>query len=341
MQIFFASNQAQCSLQVCRFTVKTSAMKALTLLPLLLATTLFAVEENSKPTFLDPAKAGKDYVDQGEYKNDWGGAQVIALGNDEFRMVSYKGGLPGAGWDKKSRTENSGKRDGDKIVFTNANDYHAELASGKITIKSGSNGPWTMEKIERKSPTLGAKPPKDAVALFDGTSADGWQNGHMNDQHLLASGCKSKQSFKDFTAHLEFFLPFKPLDRGQERGNSGVYLQDRYEIQVLDSFGLTGEDNECGGIYKVAKPAENMCLPPLTWQTYDVDFTAAKYDDSGKKTTNAFVTVKHNGVTIHENQELKDHTPGNGKGEDPSGGPLMLQGHGNPVFFRNIWVVPK
>jgi len=85
----------------------------------------------------------------------------------------------------------------------------------------------------------------------------------------------------------------------------------------------------------------NMCYPPLTWQTYDIDFTSAQHDESGKKTKNAILTVKHNGVTIHDHLELKTNTPGNGKNEGPSGGPLQLQGHGNPVFYRNIWVLPK
>ena len=163
----------------------------------------------------------------------------------------------------------------------------------------------------------------------------------MDERHLLMAGCVGKQNFTNFEAHVEFLLPFKPLGRGQDRGNSGVYLQDRYEVQVLDSFGLKGEDNECGGFYTQHKPAVNMCLPPLTWQTYDIDFTAAKYDDAGKKIKNAVATVKHNGVTIHENFELKGPTPGSGKKEDATGGPLQLQGHGNPVFYRNLWVLPK
>ena len=151
---------------------------------------------------------------------------------------------------------------------------------------------------------------------------------------------QEQRDFTNFTSHIEFLLPFKPLGRGQDRGNSGVYLQDRYELQVLDSFGLKGENNECGGIYSQTAPSVNMCFPPLTWQTYDIDFTSAKYDETGKKTKNAVVTIKHNGVAIHENLELHGPTPG-GKKEDPSGGPLQLQGHGNPVFYRNIWVVPK
>jgi hypothetical protein len=324
---------------------QSKRMKSLILLSLTLSAAIYAAEApKDKPkaeTFLDPAKAGQDYVDQGEYKNDWGGAQVIALGNNNFRMVTYKGGLPGDGWDKEYKQETPGKRADAKIVFTGANEYRAELESGKISIKSAEGGPWTMEKIERKSPTLGAKPPQGAVVLFDGSNADAWDGGHMDERNLLAAGCKTKQNFSNFEAHFEFLLPFKPLGRGQDRGNSGVYLQDRYEIQVLDSFGLKGENNECGGIYTLAKPAVNMCFPPLTWQTYDIDFTAAKYDGKGKKTKNAILTLKHNGVTVHDHLELKSNTPGNGKKEDASGGPFQLQGHGNPVFYRNIWVVPK
>jgi hypothetical protein len=290
---------------------------------------------------LTVAQGGADYAAQGEYKNDWGGSQVIALGKDEFRMVTYPGGLPGAGWNQESRTETPGKREGDKIVFTGDNGYRAELAGGKITINTANGGPYTMEKTERVSPTIGAKPPAGAVVLFDSSNADGWVGGHMDERKFLAAGCKGKQVFTNFTAHFEFLLPFKPLGRGQDRGNSGVYVQDRYEIQVLDSFGLKGENNECGGIYTQAKPAVNMCFPPLVWQTYDIDFTAAAYDAAGAKTKNARLTVRHNGVLIHENLELKTNTPGNGRKEDASGGPFFLQGHGNPVFFRNIWVLPK
>lgn len=138
--------------------------------------------------------------------------------------------------------------------------------------------------------------------------------------------------------HIEFRTPFKPLARGQARGNSGVYLQSRYELQVLDSFGLSGENNECGGIYQIAKPSVNMCYPPLSWQTYDIEFKAAKFDESGKKVQNARTTIKHNGVVIHDDLELKSGTPGrHPEGQTDDG--LYLQGHGNPVVYRNIWVV--
>jgi hypothetical protein len=162
----------------------------------------------------------------------------------------------------------------------------------------------------------------------------------MTEDGLLAAGCVSKQQFKDFRLHLEFQTPFMPDARGQARGNSGVYLQNRYELQVLDSFGLMGKDNECGAFYTLRGPAENMCLPPLQWQTYDIDFKAARFDDTGKKTEKAVATVKHNGVTIFDKLELRGSTPG-GQPEADAPGPIQLQDHGNPVRYRNIWVVER
>ena len=310
----------------------------------LVATTVsLNAAEGDKPkpqTFLTIETAGPDYAAQGEYLNDWGGAQVIALGDDKFRLVTYKGGLPGAGWDAQTKNEVEGKRDGDKIVFTGKDQFQAELTGGKISITIAGAGPYTMEKTARTSPTLGAKPPAGGIVLFDGKGPDEWNDGHLDDRGLLAAGTTSKRKFQNFTLHVEFFLPFKPLGRGQDRGNSGVYLQDRYEVQVLDSFGLKGENNECGGIYTKARPSVNMCFPPLVWQTYDIDFEAAKFDAGGKKTKNAVTTVKQNGVVIHDKFEISGPT-GGGKPEAPAPGSIQLQGHGNPVFYRNIWVVEK
>jgi len=292
-------------------------------------------------TYLTVETAGPDYADQGEYSNDWGAAQVIALGADKFRLVISKGGLPGAGWDGSPKTELDGKRQGASIGFKNEqNGWTHAIAKGVLTTTTDAGQTYTMNKVNRTSPTLGAKPPPSALVLFDGSNTDAWIGAHTDERNLLQAGTTSRQSFTNFSLHTEFLLPFKPLGRGQDRGNSGVYLQDRYEVQVLDSFGLKGENNECGGIYSKVKPRVNMCFPPLVWQTYDIDFHAAKFDADGKKTRNAVVTVQHNGVTVHDQVEI-DGPTGGGKPEAPTPGPFQLQGHGNPVFYRNIWVVEK
>ena len=163
----------------------------------------------------------------------------------------------------------------------------------------------------------------------------------MTEDGLLVQGATSEEKFQDFEMHVEFRLPFMPAARGQARGNSGLYFQGRYEVQMLDSFGLSGEDNECGGIYTIKKPDMNMCYPPLVWQTYDVDYTAAKFDEAGEKTENARVTIRHNGVVIHDDVELDHKTTAAPFDEGPEPGPIYLQDHGNPVRYRNIWVSPK
>ena len=118
-------------------------------------------------------------------------------------------------------------------------------------------------------------------------------------------------------------------------------MQGRYEVQILDSFGLEGKHNECAGIYEVKAPSVNMCFPPLSWQTYDVEFTAPRFDENGKKTSNARMTVRHNGVLVHENVEVPGPTRAapNKEGSEP--GPIFLQDHGNPIRFRNVWVLEK
>ena len=291
-------------------------------------------------TFTDPAAAGVDFQLQGEYAGENCGAQVIALGDGKFHLVGWDSGLPGAVDGAQKNQEMDGTLEGGAVHFKNAV-WEATVADGEMKGKGADGQVRTLKKVERKSPTLGAKPPTGALVLFDGTSAVAWKNGKVDKEGNLACGTVSKQEFGDFTLHVEFRTPFMPAARGQGRGNSGVYLQDRFEVQVLDSFGLKGENNECGGIYTKHKPKVNMCFPPLSWQTYDVDFQSAKWDADGKKTKNVIVTVKHNGVLIHDHVEVDSSTGSSGRKDGPGPGPFQLQNHGNPVAFRNIWVVEK
>ena len=346
----------------------TSAALALTFaLP---AAFLHAADNNK--TWTDPEVAAKedpDFSIQGEYAGKGLGAQVIALGDGRFQAVLYPGGLPGAGWDGENKSLLDGKRDGDKAVFVPAEGarkymagkpqefsatrqfppkghkpYRGEIADGRFTIGEEGGRSTILPRVERKSPTLGAKPPKGAIVLFDGTSADGWKNGKLVDGKLAATNAMSDQRFKDCTIHVEFQTPYKPHARSQGRGNSGIYYLGRWETQVLDSFGLEGLMNECGGIYSIAASDVNACFPPLSWQTYDVDYTGAKFDADGKQIAWPRMTVRLNGILVQEDQEMgKTHTtaaPIKGPIKD-EGGPIFLQNHGNPVFYRNIWVLPK
>ncbi len=149
----------------------------------------------------------------------------------------------------------------------------------------------------------------------------------------------TRQKFWNYRLHLEFRSPFMPNYTGQSRGNSGVYNLCRYEVQVLDSYGLEGKDNECGGIYKIAAPLVNMCAPPMQWQSYDITFTAPKFDKKGKKIANARITVIQNGVKIHDNLELPFPTAGAFIPDESKPAGIFLQDHGDPVQYRNIWIV--
>lgn len=298
-------------------------------------------------TYLTVEDSPVDFKIQGEYGEAEAGkakfgVQVIALANDDFRAVILPGGLPGAGWDgnKKDKVEINAKRADGKVVF-DGKGFNAVITDGSsITLKPEGGDAITLNKIERKSPTLGEKAPDGAKVLYGGPEdVHKWNNGHVDARGLLASGATTKDKFQNYTIHVEFLLPFKPAGRGQDRANSGVYMQNRYEVQVLDSFGLKGENNECGGIYSKTAPSVNMCYPPLQWQTYDIDFQAVKYD-GGKKTANAVISVKQNGVLIQDKVEIAGPT-GGGKPETPEGGEIQLQGHGNPVFYRNVWIVEK
>ena len=302
-------------------------------------------------TWTDPAKAAAedaDFLVQGEYgftnNNSAWGLQVVALGGGMFDAYLLEGGLPGLGWTRqKSRTRLSGVRSNGEIELSTDNpSMKVALSRGKAFVSKDGKTIAELPKVERSSPTLGAKPPAGAIVLFDGSSADAWENGKIENGLLANNDIATKQSFTDYTLHLEFRTPYKPYARGQSRGNSGVYHQGRYETQVLDSFGLDGKMDEAGGIYSIAAPKLNMCLPPLAWQTYDVDFVCAKFDGNGDRKSPAKITVRLNGIVVHSDQDLPKTTASariTKVTAEP--GPIFIQYHNNPVYYRNIWVVPK
>jgi hypothetical protein len=290
----------------------------------------------------DPAKAGPDYAIQGEYVGNSAkeklGAEVIARGGGKFDVNVFPGGLRGEGGDYSKRTQASAMARGAEVVITGKTAKGiGTIKGGVLTIETRDGEMVSMRKVIRESKTLGKAPPAGAVVLFNGKNADEWNNGKMADGSLLGSDISCKRRFKDHSIHLEFRLSFMPYARGQGRSNSGVYVQHRYEIQVLDSFGLKGENNECGGVYSQAAPLVNMCYPPLQWQTYDIEIKAARFEGD-RKVADALLTVRHNGVLIHDRLKLKGPTPGGSKESDLPG-PLFLQGHGGQVQYRNIWVV--
>lgn len=286
--------------------------------------------------YTNVADAPVDYKIQGEYVNenpkDKLAAQVVARGNGKFDIYLLQGGLPGAGWDPKSKKlKFEGKLDSDKTNMEFAGSGYKGSVNAqleKLHVGTSEDKGAFLKRVERKSSTLGDPPPKGAIILFDGKNSDAWKPGKMTGD-LLAVPNSTKQSFTNFKLHIEFRTPFQPTAGGQGRGNSGVYVCGR-EVQVLDSFGLKGDMGECGGLYGQRACDVNMCLPPLVWQTFDIEHRAGKVDPDTKKQGSPTITVRHNGVIIHENIELKGGA---------NQGNINLQNHGNPVVYRNVWLV--
>jgi hypothetical protein len=205
----------------------------------------------------------------------------------------------------------------------------------------------------------GARPPvidSKTVVLFDVVRWDGWRlrdgapspwpvqpDGSVQVVHPPSLGAErssdsiTSREFGDHQLHIEFLCPITEGKEGQARSNSGVYIHGRYEIQVLDSCGAAPADNLCGGIYKVATPLVNAARPAGEWQTYDIVFRAPRFDASGAIIEKPRITVIHNGLVIHNNIELPSTTAGGIDRTMVPRGPLLLQDHGDPVRFRNIW----
>lgn len=192
-----------------------------------------------------------------------------------------------------------------------------------------------------------ATAPSDAIVLFNGKDLDSWVHGErwkVQQGFAIASGgsIHTKQGFGDCQIHLEFATPEKVEGSGQGRGNSGVYIMGRYEVQILDSFqNDTYFDGQCGAIYKQQPPMVNASRAPGEWQSFDIFFTSPKFHSDGSLKRPAYLTVVHNGVLVHNHVELSGGTSWSEPprySSHPDKEPLHLQFHGNPVRFRNIWI---
>ncbi len=206
----------------------------------------------------------------------------------------------------------------------------------------------TPDDAKPNDKTMGAKPPEGATVLFQDGTLEQWvkPDGKSPAEwpikgHAFAVGkgaIMSKPVFGDQLVHLEFNVPYMPDAKGQARGNSGVYLCGAYEVQILDSYGLKPQTNDCAAVYQQHAPTVNACKPPLQWQTYDIAFKKAKVVD-GKVAEKARITIMHNGIVVIDDKEV-DPTPGGLRTDAGVDGPLWLQDHGNDVHFRNIWIAP-
>lgn len=279
-------------------------------------------------------------VDPGDEPAGMIGLQCRSVGDSAIQAIAYRGGLPGQPNFKPEPMKMTGQRFEDYVFLTGGKwVFSVEKNICRVIDRNGKLI-GELKRIKRSSPTLHAPAPEGATVLFDGTNTDQFTNGRISYDGLLMEGADVKPMFQDFYLHVEFRLPYMPSAEGQQRGNSGLYLQSRYECQVLDSFAELPEFNGLGSLYRFKKPEVSMGLPPLTWQTYDVQFTAPRWASDGAKISNAKITSWINGVVVQNDVSLPNKT-GAGKQEEPTLLPIRLQNHGDPVRFRNIWIVDR
>jgi hypothetical protein len=255
----------------------------------------------------------------------------------------------------------------DGVIRFEGNGWRGEVSKDGISGRGSGHGGearFELKRVVRSSPSLGMKAPEGAIVLFDGKNFDEWQHadGGAVSWHLVEGGAMevrsaandeekakkiggdiiTKRKFGSCRVHLEFRYPVEPGKAGQGRGNSGFFLQDCYEVQVLNSYGTQGLWNECGALYKTAPPKVNAARPPMEWQTYDIDYTAAVWKN-GEKISPPRITVRLNGVVIHRDEPIPHataHAFDQRLNEPREKGPLKLQDHGNAIQYRNIWIVP-
>jgi len=268
------------------------------------------------------------------------GAKVVGQGGGAYKVILTAGSGPAI--------EMTGKLESGKVALTGSGGESGTIADKKLSVTVGDKKYELAYTVVRPT-MLGEKPPAGAIVLLpfvEGKkpSLDAWDPPTwtvLDDGSMQVSkgDIRTKQEFGDFKLHLEFWLPYEPAGRGQGRGNSGVYLADRYEIQVLDSFGLPPKDNECAAVYTQVAPKVNACLPPGCWQTYDITFHAPRFDADGKKIKDAVVTVVQNGVTVQDQTVIKGPTGSAKSKPEVKKAPFHLQDHQHKVQYRNIWLV--
>jgi len=276
---------------------------------------------------------------------------VASEGPDLYRTaVSFQQGATAA---TAHEIELHGHAAGPRVLFYGVSKgarWNGELRDGALRLSRDYDSHFELAKVVRHSPTEGKKPPAGAIVLLpfeEGKKPDlaAWTNQEWEPQEDGSMQVKpgsgsnyTKQKFGDIQLHMEFNLPHMPQGFGQGRANSGIYVQDRYEVQILDSFSVVPAVGDCGSLYDIAVAQANACMPPGQWQTYDITFRAPRLKADGSVGEFARITVVHNGMTIHDDQVLERPTPG-GKEEPIARDCFHLQDHGNHLRFRNIWLV--
>ena len=295
-------------------------------------------------TLAAPPEAEVQGLYEGTLKDVKFEARVIAMGKDAYKIYLRQD----LGGGKVGKVELDGKVDGEAVTFkSKGGDVEWSVSyAGSGSLKGTAGGAaFEAKRVERKSPTMGKKPAQGAIVMLDGKNfdqinpsrtADEWKPAEDGSIQITKGNLTSKQQFDgSFDYHAEFMCPLMPAARGQGRGNSGCYMPNGDEVQVLDSFGMdTYKGGGCGGLYNYKDPDvfdvfSLASLPPLEWQTYDIEYRVEKAD--GKLTGKPKITVYHNGIKIHDNAVLKN---------DAKKGGFLWQDHGNPVRYRNIWVLP-
>jgi hypothetical protein len=359
--------------------MKTSLLKILAVSAMGLAASSWAQSGAYVPTTIaNTASALQAHQIQGEYygvlsNGDTLGAWIMAKGSNSYALSLLPGGLvkipgqPGGNWGGVTRhtgtaTWNSTTTE---YAITTASGYTTTSISGSDynraligTLPGGT--PFILNRVVRKSPTLGMKPNAawsasasldNAVSWFDSATAATnsagelakWANNGQNPQlkyNYLYRGVKTVATHGAGFLHIEAMSAFMPTATGQGRGNSGVYLHSKYEAQVLDSFGLIGAYDEMGSIYKVKVPRINSVLPPMQFQTYDIYFTPRTSGANNTLAGAAVMTVYLNGVLVQDSTAVQNFTEAGETSTQLVAAALALQNHSNEVFYNNIWFIP-